>query len=108
MKRTIISIVKMVLWYEAELASTRLWFAGGVLAGTLISFLVGMVVGFGYESAIGSIVFSVGSFIVFTFFSGLLFGIGRKYGDRKPVCDILKEAEHGSSGSNGKTPEDSR
>lgn len=93
MKRHIIAIIKMVLWYEAELASTRVWFGGGVLAGTLISFVVGAISGFGYAQAAGSVALSVAAFIIFTFFSGTLFWLGRKYGDRKPVNDLLKEAE---------------
>ena len=93
MKREIAALTKMVLWYEADIAPTRVAFAGGVMAGSLITLVLGYLFGFTYDTALGSVIFAVVMFIVMVFAGSLLFKFGKRYGDRKPVCDILKEAE---------------
>ena len=93
MKREIIALTKMVLWYQAEVASNRIAFAGGVMAGSLITLALGYLFGFDYDTAIGSVIFGTVMFIVMVFAGSILFSLGKRYGDRKDVCDILKEAE---------------
>ena len=93
MKREIIALTKMVLWYEAEIASNRIAFAGGVMAGSLITLVLGYLFGFDYDTALGSAIFAIVMFIVMVFAGSILFSLGKRFGDRKPICDILKEAE---------------
>ena len=93
MKREIIALTKMVLWYEAEIASNRIAFSGGVMAGSLITLVLGYIFGFTHDTAWGSAIFAIVMFIVMVFAGSIVFSLGKKYGDRRPVCDILKEAE---------------
>jgi acid phosphatase family membrane protein YuiD len=93
MKKFIVALVRMMLWYEAQFWSDRIAFAGGTLAGTLIAFVVGLVAGFGYYQALGSVVFAIAAFVVILIFASGVFYVGKKYGDRKPMEDLLKEIE---------------
>jgi hypothetical protein len=105
MKRHIVAMVKMAMWYEAEIAPSRVSFAGGVVAGTFIALVLGLLNGFNHDSAVWSAIISVVMFIVTVFFAGALFKIGKRYGDRRPICDILKEVEkEGGNISDIKTP----
>ena len=93
MKRRLVALAKMILWYEANLAPTRVSFAGGVMAGSFITLVLGFFFGFTYDTALGSAIFAIVMFIVMAFAGSILFSLGKRYGDRKPVCDILKEVE---------------
>jgi len=91
MKRHIVAMIRMMLWYQAELAPTRVSFAGGVVAGSLITLVIGLLHGFTYDSALWGAVISIVMFVVMVFFAGTVFKLGKKYGDRKEVCDILQK-----------------
>jgi hypothetical protein len=93
MKKFVVALIRMMLWYEAQFWSDRIAFAGGVLAGALISLAVGLVAGFGYTQSIGSVAFAIVAFVVILIFASGIFYVGKKYGDRKPMEDILKEIE---------------
>jgi len=95
MKKFFVALIRMMLWYEAQFWSDRIAFAGGTLAGTLIAFVVGLVAGFGYDQSAASVIFAVVVFAVILLFASGIFYIGKKYGDRKPMEDLLKEIEKG-------------
>ena len=63
------------------------------MAGSFITLVSGYMFGFNYDTTLGSVIFSIVMFIVMVFAGSLVFRLGKKYGDRKPVCDILKEVE---------------
>jgi uncharacterized membrane protein len=90
-------MIRLMLWYQAEVAPNRVAFAGGVVAGSLIPLVIGLMQGFTYEVVAGSAFFSVIMFVVFVGFAGVVFKAGTKHGDKKPAEDILEEAEHGDS-----------
>jgi hypothetical protein len=93
MERHIAAMIKLMLWYQSDLAPTRVSFAGGVVAGSLITLVVGLLHGFNYDSALWGAIISIVLFVVMVFFAGTVFKLGKKYGDRKAICDILKESE---------------
>lgn len=93
MKKFIVAFIRMILWYEAQFWADRISFAGGLLAGTLISLVTGLVGGFGYIQAMGGVMFASIVFVVILFFASGIFYIGKRFGDRKPMMDILKEIE---------------
>lgn len=95
MRKFIVALIKTMLWYEAQMWSDRITFAGGVLAGTLIPLAIGLMYGFGYIQSAGSAVFAVVAFAVVLLYASGLFYVGKKYGDRKPMEDLLKEIEKG-------------
>ena len=61
------------------------------MAGSFITLVLGFFFGFTYDTALGSAIFAVVMFVVMAFAGSMVFKLGKKYGDRKPVCDILKK-----------------
>lgn len=90
-KQFVVAVLKASLWYEAEMFPNRVSFAGGVLAGTLVQLVTGLICGFGYLQSVGAAIFGCFMFLLFTLWARLLFYAGKKYGDRKPLDDILKD-----------------
>jgi uncharacterized membrane protein len=91
-KRFVVAFLQSFLWYEAQFWSDRVAFAGGVVAGTLITLVAGMVgLGYGFTQAVGAVVFSIVCFVVIVFFAGCVYQASKKYGDTEPLKQIVKE-----------------
>ena len=97
LRELFIAWVKWGLWYEVQFYSDRVAFGGGVLAGTLIQLIGGLVpsVGYGFSQSVSCVVFGVIAFILLTSISIFACRVGKKYGDPVPLTKIIEEIRKG-------------
>ena len=89
--------IQWALWYEVKFYSDRVAFGGGVLAGGLIQLLAGLDprIGYGFEQSVACVIFGLMVFVAITIVSKVACKVGEKYGDPKPLRNIMEEVAKG-------------